>query len=58
MTNCAPTCRRGTLESYQDAVDSLTMFAASHPEWRRPLEDIVLYVETLRPGAILHEPGL
>lgn len=57
-TSCAQQATKPTSEAYEDALDSIRLYAASHPEWRRILAAIEGYVEALEETAGRHEPGL
>lgn len=44
-------------EAYEDALDSIRLVAARHPEWVPVLRAIQSYVSALEETAGLHEPG-
>lgn len=44
-------------EAYEDALDSIRLVAARHPEWVPVLRAIQSYVAALEETAGLHEPG-
>lgn len=56
-TNSAPSPLRADSEAYEDALDTLTFFAHTRPEWKPVLRAIRSYVSSLEATAGLHEPG-
>lgn len=44
-------------EAYEDALDSIRLFSARHPEWRQILRAIENYVTVLERDVGKHEPG-
>lgn len=57
-TTSSVNCRtKAASEAYEDAIDSIRLYAVRHPEWRRILADIQSYVQTLEADVGLHEPG-
>lgn len=56
-TNFAPFRLKADSEAYEDALDSIRLMAAHHPEWRAVLRAIQCYVVALEESVGLHEPG-
>lgn len=56
-TNFAPFRLKADSEAYEDALDTIRLYAARHPEWQSVLRAIQSYVVALENTAGLHEPG-
>ena len=58
MTNSARSRLKVDAEAYEDALDTLTFYTNTRPEWKPVLRAIRSYVSTLESTVGLHEPGL
>ena len=57
MENFASCRLREDSEAYEDALDSLRVYACRHPEWTPVWKAIHRYVTSLEANTGLHEPG-
>ena len=56
-TNSAKFLLKTDSEAYEDALDSIRLFCAHHPEWKQVLAAIETYVASLEESVGKHEPG-
>jgi hypothetical protein len=56
-TSSAKSLLKTDSEAYEDALDSIRLFCAHHPEWRQVLKAIETYVASLEESVGKHEPG-
>lgn len=56
-TNYARSPLKADSEAYEDALDTLQFFAATHQEWKPVLRAIRSYVSKLEDTVGRHEPG-
>lgn len=57
-TSSAPLLSADLSEAYDDAMDSLRLYAGRHPSWGCIVRSIESYVSHLEAGQLRHEGGL